>query len=92
MKSIFALGVALLGLSSSIVHGSPLLVEPLEVAERSPEVVELEQRQSCTHGPTNRQCWTNGFSADTDMYTSWPNTGRIVTVDLTVRYYHKNMR
>lgn len=83
MKSILAIGVAFLSISTSIVSGIPLVAESLEVAEISSSVVDLEQRQSCTHGPTNRQCWTNGFSASTDMYTSWPNTGRIVTVCLT---------
>lgn len=88
MKSLLALGVSLLGLSHTFVEGTPVraerLAHPVSLEERGaePEVVHLEQRQaasppSCTHGPTNRGCWTGGFSINTNQYISWPNTGVI---------------
>lgn len=40
----------------------------------------VETRQACTNGPTSRNCWASGFDANTDMYSSWPNTGRTVFV------------
>jgi hypothetical protein len=92
MKSFFSLGVTLLALSTSLASGAVLRAEPLDKAlslvERNAEseVIQLEQRQTgapaspCTHGPTNRGCWTGGFSINTDQYASWPNTGRTVTV------------
>ena len=70
-------GTALLGLSP-LTSASPLRAERMDL---SPALVK---KQSCTHGPNNRQCWSGGFNADTDMYTSWPNTGRIVRYDLEV--------
>lgn len=90
MKSLVSVGVALLGLSSTLVNGAALRAErmsqPTGLIERGaePEVVDLEQRQTCTHGPTNRGCWTSGFGINTDQYTSWPNTGRTVTYDLSI--------
>lgn len=71
-------GAALLGLFP-FASASPLHVERMET---SPALVK---KQSCTHGPTSRNCWGNGFNADTDMYTTWPNTGRVVryTLDVT---------
>lgn len=86
MKSLLALGGTLLGLSASLVSGGAIRAEPfsepISQIERGLDVVDLEQRQTaaCTHGPTNRGCWTSGFSINTDQYTSWPNTGRTVTV------------
>jgi hypothetical protein len=81
MKSLVALGATLLGLSTTPVIGAVLRAEPLSVAGRdvSP-AVNLKQRQSCTNGPTSRNCWLDGFDADTDMYQSWPNTGHTATV------------
>jgi len=96
MRSLVSVGVALLGLSSRLVNGAALRAEPISqpasLVERNaePNVVDLEQRQTCTHGPTNRGCWTSGFSINTDQYTSWPNTGRTVTVctaNLTTSQY-----
>lgn len=92
MKSLVSVGVALLGLSSRLVNGAALraerMTQPTDLIERGaePEVVDLEQRQTCTHGPTNRGCWTSGFSINTDQYTSWPNTGRTVTVRIANPY------
>lgn len=91
MKSLLSLGVALLGLSNCLVKGSPLRAEPLgdALVERNaePEVVELaqvEERQTCTHGPTNRGCWTGGFSINTNQYASFPNTGVIRSYTLSI--------
>jgi hypothetical protein len=79
MKSLIALGATLLGLSTTPVIGAALRAEPFSVAERgmSPAV---EKRQACTNGPTTRGCWSDGFDVDTDMYTSWPNTGHTAVV------------
>jgi len=57
---------------------------------------EVKKRQGCTNGPTSRNCWSAGFDVNTDsklphsyprsitnkmtVYTSWPNTGRTVSV------------
>ncbi|KAF2743840.1 multicopper oxidase [Sporormia fimetaria CBS 119925] len=90
MKSLLALGVSLLGLTT-LVSGAAISAQPLEKSldlvkkTAEPEVIELEQRQtSCTHGPTNRGCWTNGFGINTDQYTAWPNTGRTVSYDISI--------
>lgn len=91
MKFLLALGASLLGLST-FGHGAVLRAEPLALAERDAEVVDLEQRQACTHGPTNRGCWTGGFSSSTDMYTSWPNTGQIRTVSSRIVFLTNKRR
>ncbi|KAF2876635.1 laccase precursor [Massariosphaeria phaeospora] len=57
---------------------SDALALPLETRS------DLEGRQTCTHGPTSRGCWLPGFDNRTDMYTSWPNTGRTVDYDLRI--------
>ncbi|KAF2687655.1 multicopper oxidase [Lentithecium fluviatile CBS 122367] len=79
MRFFTVLGVAF-GLSIPLVSGSPLRAERLDF---SPAPV-LEKKQTCTNGPTSRSCWLPGFNANTDMYTSWPNTGRTVTYDLKI--------
>ena len=70
-------GAALLGLSP-FASASPLHVERMETSPA------LTKRQSCTHGPQSRNCWSNGFNDTTDMYTKWPNTGRVVQFTLEV--------
>jgi len=35
---------------------------------------------SCTNGPTSRNCWSPGYSVDTDFDQKWPTTG-------VTRYY-----
>lgn len=30
---------------------------------------------SCTNGPTSRNCWSPGYSVDTDFDQKWPTTG-----------------
>ncbi|KAH7115251.1 laccase precursor [Dendryphion nanum] len=86
MKNLLSLGVALLGLSVVPVLSKPIIAKRLTPfpKERSTEVVKLEQRQACSNGPTSRNCWSSGFDVNTDMYTSWPNTGRIVNYDLSI--------
>ncbi|KAF2819653.1 laccase precursor [Ophiobolus disseminans] len=87
MKSLFAIGAALLGLSTSVVNAAAVSVERMEMAHN------LEGRQTGTpqqcpaaggNGPTSRQCWAPGFTSFTDMYTSWPNTGAIVSYNLRI--------
>jgi hypothetical protein len=72
MKSFFAIGVALLGLSSSVVDAAAVHVERMEMA-RSEARDALEERQSpatCPssggNGPNSRHCWAPGFSKTTD--------------------------
>jgi len=78
MKAIFAFGAALLGLSPFAL-GTPLRAERFDLAPA------LAKKQSpCVHGPNSRNCWSPGFDANTDMYRSWPNTGRIVRYDLSI--------
>ncbi|KAK3940894.1 multicopper oxidase-domain-containing protein [Diplogelasinospora grovesii] len=43
----------------------------------------LQQRQTCNTA-TNRQCWTNGFSINTDYETSTPFTGVTRTFTFTL--------
>ncbi|KAH7080805.1 laccase precursor [Paraphoma chrysanthemicola] len=93
MKSLGFLGAALIGLSSSIVDAAAVHVERMEMqAARAPVESRdvLEERQSpqqCLnggHGPNTRHCWAPGFTSATDMYTSWPNTGVVVSYNLRI--------
>ncbi|ORY01053.1 laccase precursor [Clohesyomyces aquaticus] len=91
MKSLLALGVSLLGLSatSAAVSVQYLRGESGARAEkRVPSGTDLSpllaERQACTNGPTSRNCWSAGFDVNTNMYQSWPNTGRIVSYDLSI--------
>lgn len=68
MKSISAIGVALLGLSSSVVNAAAVHVERMEMS-RSEARDALEERQSAAscpssdgNGPNSRNCWAPGFS------------------------------
>ncbi|KAF1984792.1 multicopper oxidase [Aulographum hederae CBS 113979] len=77
MFSLSSFGLAFLALggvvsSASIPYNSP-------VSRNG-----LARRQGCTHGPDDRGCWSDGFDIDTDVYESWPNTGRVVEKTLTV--------
>jgi len=88
MKSIFTIGAALLGLSSH-TNAAAVKVEHMEMAPIATREV-LEERQSpaqCLnggHGPNTRHCWAPGFTSATDMYTSWPNTGQVVSYNLRI--------
>ncbi|KAF1833201.1 laccase precursor [Decorospora gaudefroyi] len=86
MKSLFALGAVLLGLSHSLANAAAIPTENVELVQYTPKRDGLEDRQStnCVHGPNSRQCWTPGFSASTDQYNSWPNTGKVVAYNLRV--------
>jgi FtsP/CotA-like multicopper oxidase with cupredoxin domain len=44
----------------------------------------LATRQTCTNGPTSRNCWSNGFDINTDVYQSWPSTGQTLTYDFRI--------
>ncbi|KAF2477734.1 laccase precursor [Lindgomyces ingoldianus] len=97
MKSFLALAVSLLGLSATPVAGEVQYlwgeygarmekrIAPA-VEKRSELVPRLEERQAlaCANGPTSRNCWSSGFNINTNMYQSWPNTGRIVSYDLSI--------
>ncbi|KAF2164107.1 carbohydrate-binding module family 20 [Zasmidium cellare ATCC 36951] len=39
---------------------------------------------TCTNGPNARDCWSDGYSIETDFDEDWPNTGRTVTYDFTI--------
>ncbi|KAK5108026.1 hypothetical protein LTR62_008861 [Meristemomyces frigidus] len=39
---------------------------------------------TCTNGPDSRNCWSGGFSIDTDFDTNWPNTGRTVSYNFDI--------
>nr|ABY89704.1 laccase precursor [Phoma sp. UHH 5-1-03]ABY89705.1 laccase precursor [Phoma sp. UHH 5-1-03] len=85
MKSIFTLGVALLGLSSH-VQGAAVKVERMEMTRIQPrnDLVERQSAACGSNGPNSRHCWTPGFTSSTDMYNSWPNTGQIVSYNLRI--------
>ncbi|KAK5118803.1 hypothetical protein LTR62_000012 [Meristemomyces frigidus] len=38
----------------------------------------------CTHGPTTRGCWKNGYSIATDFDQKFPSTGKIVPHSITI--------
>jgi hypothetical protein len=40
----------------------------------------LVARDSSTNSPSNRQAWSDGFSISTDFDTTFPDTGKVVTV------------
>lgn len=90
MKSILALGAALLGFSSPLVNAAVIPTENVELAQVTPKRDALEERQSpavCVNTgntPTTRNCWAQGFTSQTDMYTSWPNTGVVRSYNLRI--------
>ncbi|KAF2640030.1 laccase precursor [Massarina eburnea CBS 473.64] len=79
MKSSLALGVTLIALCASLINATPIRAEPLAIIPNA-----LEKKQTCTNSPTNRNCWLPGYDANTDQYTSWPNTGVIVRKTLVI--------
>ncbi|KAF2671318.1 laccase [Microthyrium microscopicum] len=48
------------------------------------QLQNLEERQTCTNTPTTRQCWSGGLSTSTDTQTTWPNTGKTVTLNWVI--------
>jgi FtsP/CotA-like multicopper oxidase with cupredoxin domain len=45
----------------------------------------IEKRDAaCTHGPTSRACWSNGYSIATDFDLKFPVTGAIVRYNLVI--------
>jgi FtsP/CotA-like multicopper oxidase with cupredoxin domain len=89
MKSLFTVGVALLGISNLGVNAAAVHVERMEMSKVEARNV-IEERQSpasCLnggHGPNTRHCWAPGFTSLTDMYMSWPNTGQTVSYNLRI--------
>lgn len=68
MRSLFAVGTALLGLSKPFVDAAAVHVERMEMAHVETRDA-LEERQSpltCPgsggNGPNSRHCWAPGFS------------------------------
>lgn len=68
MRSLFAVGTALLGLSRPLVDAAAVHVERMEMA-RVETRDAIEERQSPTtcpssggNGPNSRHCWAPGFS------------------------------
>ncbi|KAF2025438.1 laccase precursor [Setomelanomma holmii] len=93
MKSLISIGAVLLGLSKSAVDAAAVHVERLDMQAARARVETrdvLENRQSpaqCLNGgngPNTRHCWAPGFTSETDMYTSWPNTGAVVAYNLRI--------
>lgn len=39
----------------------------------------------CFNNPSNRSCWGGGYSIDTNIEASWPDTGRVVSYTLEVQ-------
>ncbi|KAK4554600.1 laccase, multicopper oxidase, benzenediol:oxygen oxidorectuctase [Recurvomyces mirabilis] len=39
---------------------------------------------TCTNSPSSRNCWSGGFSVETDFDTDWPNTGRTVSYNFDI--------
>ena len=40
----------------------------------------VPRQSGCTHGPTSRQCWSDGFDINTDFAEKFPDTGKVVKV------------
>jgi hypothetical protein len=58
--------------SNSVRRGSP------SSGSRKPH------RYGCENGPESRDCWSGGFSIDTDSEEEWPNTGKTVKYSFEV--------
>jgi hypothetical protein len=54
---------------------------PLE--DSTPTPIE-ERDAACTHGPSTRACWSNGYSIATDFDLKFPVTGVIVRYNLVI--------
>ena len=39
---------------------------------------------SCVHGPESRQCWSSGYSIQTDFDAQWPTTGQLRAYDWNI--------
>ncbi|KAF1940719.1 laccase precursor [Clathrospora elynae] len=90
MKSLFTLGVALLGLSNSLANAAAIPAENIELTPLMSKRDAIGARQSPANcagvGNTanTRNCWSQGFTVLTDMYTSWPNTGVVRSYNLRI--------
>jgi len=68
---------------SQIAYGAPRLFGRSTNTTSSAAAtftVDPETDPSCTNSPTTRNCWSNGYSVDTDFDQKWPTTG-------VTRYY-----
>lgn len=90
MRSFLKFGVVFFGLSNTFAAAAAIPTENVELVPFTPRHEVLEERQSpltCVnvgHTPTTRHCWAQGFTSQTDMYASWPNTGVIRSYDLRI--------
>jgi hypothetical protein len=90
MRSLLKVGAVFLGLSNTFAAAAAIPTEHAELAPFTPRSEGLEKRQSpatCVnvgHTPTTRHCWAQGFTSETDMYNSWPNTGVIRSYNLRI--------
>ncbi|TID17143.1 laccase-like multicopper oxidase [Venturia nashicola] len=70
MYTLRTIGTALLALAGT------------SLAAAVPELIERDS--TCTHGPTTRSCWANGFSVATNSDAKFPDTGKTVTYNLEI--------
>lgn len=75
---LFALGSA----AATTLVQAAWLPAPLE--KRQTATTTRVPDAACTHGPTTRACWTNGYSIATDFDKKFPTTGNTVTYDLEI--------
>lgn len=90
MKSFSTFAAILMGIAILATTAVAIPVENAELTPITSKRGALEERQSpanCVgvgHGPNTRNCWAQGFTSLTDMYTSWPNTGVIRSYNLRI--------
>ncbi|EDU41729.1 SufI multicopper oxidase [Pyrenophora tritici-repentis] len=88
MKSTLVFGVVLFGLASLFANAAALPAENTELIPRLDSRGTSKLSAFCAkHGntPGTRQCWTPGFTAETDTTTSWPKTGVIRNYDFHIQ-------
>lgn len=83
MKSFLAWGAALVALSAPIIQAKPLEAKRLDFSPSIKETQSLEKKQTCTNGPTSRNCWLPGFDSNTNQYEKWPQ-GKLVRYTLVI--------
>jgi hypothetical protein len=73
-------------LTTLIIAFGPTLTGAVPTTTELNEL-ELIKRQTadpaCTNGPLSRGCWAGGFSISTDYEAKYPNTGKVVEVDIS---------
>jgi hypothetical protein len=58
----------------------------VELGKRSADTADHRpgRPSSCTNGPSSRDCWSGGFTVNTDSEEQWPNTGKVVKYALSI--------